>query len=166
MTDADGKPVAGAKVYAVWGFVGDPGRRPQFEHRIVAETQSNSSGAFSLTYSTESLDKGRSTDGLHIVATAIGHGPAWTYRRQLKQNASPTLSLARNENVRGRVLDMEGKPISGVRVSVHSLRPAVSEQAITKWIKEAKTKAPPARLDDYFSAGMGGADAKLSLIHL
>ena len=67
VTDADGKPVAGAKVYAVWGFVGDPGRRPQFEHRIVAETQSNSSGAFSLTYSTESLDKGRSTDGLHIV---------------------------------------------------------------------------------------------------
>ena len=165
VTDPDGNPVSGAKVHAVWVFAGDRSLRhiqlsQHFEHEIIAATRSNSSGAFSLTFSNESPDKGRLNGGWHIVATAIGHGPAWKHRRQLKQNASPTLRLARKEDVRGRILDMEGNPISGVRVSVHSLQTATSEQAIAKWIKDAKTKTPPARVEDYFSPSMSGPNTK------
>ena len=126
VTDADGNPVAGAKVRAVWTFIGDrvspPHLEPSqhYEHAIVAETQSDSSGAFSLTFSNENPQKGRLNGGWHVVASASGHGPAWARDIQyVIEKKSPTLRLARDEKVRGRILDLEGNPVSGVRVSIH-----------------------------------------------
>ena len=54
--------------------------------------------------------------------------------------------------IRGRLVDLEGKPLAGVQVRVNSLRPAESEQAIADWIQDAKEKSPPGNINQYFSS--------------
>ena len=79
-------------------------------------------------------------------------GPAWRRDVHLLKNPSITLQLSRNVPVRGRLVDLEGKPISGVRISVRGLRSARSAQAIQEWVKETKKKPPSKEMEDMYTS--------------
>ena len=153
---ADGEPFAGATVFADWVFVGGRWPRPRsepsqsFEHSIAAQTTSDTEGHFELTFSKNSPREGRLSHSWHIAAYAEGFGPAWKRDVHLLKDSSPTLQLTRDLPVRGRILDLEGKPIAGVNVQIRELRQSNGEEAVAKWIKESQEKSPPKAMDAYF----------------
>jgi beta-lactamase regulating signal transducer with metallopeptidase domain/protocatechuate 3,4-dioxygenase beta subunit/5-hydroxyisourate hydrolase-like protein (transthyretin family) len=157
VVDQDSKPVAGATVIADWVFTGDERSHPRsqpselIEHVVVAQTQSGQDGTFELAFSKKSPHKNRISESWHIAAFADGFAPAWKRDVQLVDDSSPELRLIRAEPVQGRIVDLEGKPISGVRVKVHELRPAKSEQALQDWIAKAKELSPAKSVNDYLS---------------
>src|SRR5262249_35956645 len=57
--------------------------------------------------------------GATLVASSPGLGPEWTELRGLDTNSDLTLRLAKDDvPITGRVLDLEGQPISGATVQV------------------------------------------------
>ena len=165
VVDQDDKPVAGATVCADWVFTGDNRSRPrsqpseQFEHVVVAQTKSGPDGAFELAFSKKSPHENRISESWHIVAFAAGFAPAWKREAQLVNDTSPELRLTHAEPVQGRIVDLEGKPISGVRVKVHELRPAKSEQALQDWIAKAKETSAAKSVNDYLSIMTSASDS-------
>ncbi len=152
----DGSPVAGASVYAAWMLtrhVQHPSSH--FDYTIVAEDKSDDQGNYELTFSTSHPDPPRLSLGWHVAAFAPGLAPAWQTDDQVQKNVDdkqPTnLTLTGAQIVRGRVVDLEGNPVSGVHVRVHNLRRPESDRALLDWLKEAKEKSPPANVDDYYN---------------
>ena len=159
----DGKPVAGATVFAAWSLLrGDPLsgiiKSGRIEHRIIAETKSDAQGTFDLEVSTQPPDVTRMSEGWQITAFAPGFGPVWRRDVFLFKDASAkattTLSLTSDQPIRGRVVDLEGSPLAGIHVRIHELVSPESELALLDWIQEAKGKSPPRTVDDYFEPSL------------
>jgi RNA polymerase sigma factor (sigma-70 family) len=113
-----GEPVAGAKVY--YNFIA----HEKVPTPVRATTDAE--GRFSFTLGNKdvplSADYGR--DGpFHIgqvVAKAEGFTYAWEFSP--KQPGDLTLELAKDDTpIEGRILDLQGKPFAGLRVSVVSV---------------------------------------------
>jgi RNA polymerase sigma factor (sigma-70 family) len=104
--DPDGKPIAGARVLlpgAVWG---------NSEKGTIAELKSDKDGRFRFSIDPSQLIRGRS-----LVATADGYGPDGIDAEKLAKGEI-TLRLARDLPIAGRVLDLEGRSVKDVSVSV------------------------------------------------
>jgi protocatechuate 3,4-dioxygenase beta subunit len=57
------------------------------------------------------------------VAVADGHGPAWQEAGKAEGASDQTLRLVKDDvDVQGRVLDLQGRPIGGVRVRILDLK--------------------------------------------
>ena len=125
-----------------------------FDYRIIAEGKSDEQGNYELTFSTAHPDTGRLALGWHVAAFTPGLAPSWATDQLVYENVKaerPTdLTLGAEQTVRGRVVDLEGKPVQGVRVRVHNLRRPESERALLDWLKDAKEKSPPANIQDYY----------------
>ncbi len=109
--DPAGKPVAGAKVAmsgATWG------RSQKKDTPLVQET-TGPDGRFRFA-----IDRAQLVNGRALVATAAGHALAWIEAKKLGQG-EVTLRLAPDIPITGRVLDLEGRPIAGVSVSVRRI---------------------------------------------
>jgi RNA polymerase sigma factor (sigma-70 family) len=107
--DPDGKPVAGARLWmpnALWGDA---------EKGSVVEQKSDKDGRFHFSIDPLKLVRGRS-----LIATADGYGPDGIDVRDTEKlgQSEITLRLARDLPIAGRVLDLEGRPIKDVSVSV------------------------------------------------
>ncbi|REK17450.1 MAG: hypothetical protein DWQ37_06580 [Planctomycetota bacterium] len=153
----DGKPVAGATVYAAWiltPFVKYPSTH--FDYMIVAQDKSDEAGNYELSMSTDHPDRSRATLGWQVAAFAPGMAPAWQTDMRVRENVKagqPTnLTLSGAQSIRGRVVDLEGNPISGVAVRIYKLHRPKGADALLPWLKEAKEKAPPANVHDYYEA--------------
>jgi RNA polymerase sigma factor (sigma-70 family) len=114
----DGKPIAGAKLY-LGGHA--TLKTPAYPVRAT----SGEDGNFAFTFARSELDKtGRSglyiasTDSTYqVLAVAKGHGCAWvTADATARQDL--TLRLVQDAPVSGRILDQEGKPVAGARLTV------------------------------------------------
>jgi RNA polymerase sigma factor (sigma-70 family) len=106
--DPAGKPIARARVVvpgAVWG-------QSQKEDAALAQETTGPDGRFHFV-----LDRAQLTDGRALVATAEGHALDWIETTKLGQG-EVTLRLAPDIPISGRVVDLEGRPITGVSVSV------------------------------------------------
>ncbi len=158
MLDPDGKPLAGATVYAAWAMT------LQLEpidtrivDQIVAKTQSDAEGNFKLSFSWHAPGPNRATFGWHVVAFAAGFAPAWQrdiYAVKNEQANSPTtLTLSKSQAIDGRFVDLEGGPLGGVYVRFYGLHGYESEQAVANWITDTKRKSPPQNPGDYFYPG-------------
>ncbi|HQU43061.1 MAG TPA: carboxypeptidase-like regulatory domain-containing protein, partial [Pirellulales bacterium] len=121
VVDPQKRPLAEAKVFAVrWYWDSRLRQLP------LSETQSDSQGHFSISFRRSQfkvdlgqIDQWKNTT---IVATADGFGPAWVTWRKLRPGEQPTLRLATDDvPVTGRVVDLEGRPISGVTVQAGSI---------------------------------------------
>src|SRR5262249_37333430 len=117
--DANGKPVAGAKVKVISrGAAG----------KALAQGDAAGDGRFQLAVPSGALDEGAT-----LVATATGHGPDWA-----EAPASPagevTLQLPPDDvPLEGRILDLENRPVRGATVTVaHLERPRDGD--VTAWL--------------------------------
>ena len=135
--DPDGKPVAGATVY-----------RSHPETDVLNEwyrqfvrgtkaavllTRTGPDGSFRLTQE----DVKAARDGLaQPVAMAEGYGPALL--EPAGGDAAPVLRLARDDvPIRGRVIDLQGRPVAGARIQlVAILRP--NSGSLDEWLDALK----------------------------
>ena len=153
----DGKPVAGATVYAAWAMMGGEPTLTRTEDLIVAKSQSDADGTFELTFSQGHPVPGGISMGWHIAAFTAGFGPAWQRDINVitneRANKPTTLTLTTSQAIDGRFVDLEGNPLAGIKVRIYALHTYESEQAIFDWMADAKKKPPPQNLSDYFYPG-------------
>jgi RNA polymerase sigma factor (sigma-70 family) len=94
-----------------------------------------------------------------LMAAAEGHGFAVARVDRSEMAAGVTLRLARNDiAIRGRILDLEGKPLSGVRVRLDNqvLLPRTGD--LTAWLTALRTGSgnPDAdHLESYWGGALG-----------
>jgi RNA polymerase sigma factor (sigma-70 family) len=113
----DGKPFAGAKLYALYYT---PKVLP-----IPARGTSDKDGGFGFTVERKEFDRGASArpwDEVIVVATADGYGlgvPDFEPGKPFS-HAEMTIRLAKDDTpITGRILDLQGKPVAGATVRVH-----------------------------------------------
>jgi protocatechuate 3,4-dioxygenase beta subunit len=124
VVDPDGKPFAGARVCVV-GVYG--GFAAGVKNVPVAETKSRADGSFEVEFSNATLERaawGHSLiDALTtIVALGDGFGPAFAPLSKLSPGGEVLLKLVRDDiPVTGRILDLEGRPVVGAKISVRRI---------------------------------------------
>jgi RNA polymerase sigma factor (sigma-70 family) len=143
--DAEGKPVVGAKLYALYYT---PKALP-----VPARATSDKDGAFRFSIAKADFDRSTAAEPwgqTTVVAVAEGHGlglpPFETGRRW--DPANQTLLCPKDDApISGRILDLQGKPIAGVSVVVQGLYwPRKGDLApCLKAFKEGKIFYPPVR---------------------
>jgi RNA polymerase sigma factor (sigma-70 family) len=111
--DPDGKPVPGAKLVFVYASA------EKAPAKIWATSAAGGGFQFSVARSIEDAAwDGNAWDQTYVVAAAEGHGFAWA---RVRPGASGDLTLRLvkdDEPIRGRVLDLEGKPVVGATVRI------------------------------------------------
>jgi RNA polymerase sigma factor (sigma-70 family) len=146
VVDPAGKPVRGAKLLFLDGWrTKGPGK--------VSAT-SGADGRFAFT-----VPRPRAANAewqmrrrdVHVLAAAEGYGFA-VARLGNREAASLTLRLVEDDvPIRGRILDLQGKPVAGARVRINDLEPynqpqlyVPSKGDLTAWLKalKAKTRDP------------------------
>jgi RNA polymerase sigma factor (sigma-70 family) len=69
-----------------------------------------------------------------VTAVGAGHGPGWTAIHKIDEAGHLTLKLARDDvPIRGRVVNLEGQPIQGVKVRVMLVMPMRTE-SLLPWL--------------------------------
>jgi hypothetical protein len=108
--DPDGKPVAGTKLFLPANQASITGMIAQlFSPRAVA--MSDTDGRFAFT--AESPPRGQGSL-LPVIAVAAGFGPDWADATKPAANGELTLRLVADDGpIRGRVVDLEGRPVPG-----------------------------------------------------
>jgi RNA polymerase sigma factor (sigma-70 family) len=120
--DPEGKPLAGAKVY-----VSTYSYKDKSDPKLRAET--DESGRFHFTARPVEVEDRE----MMVAAVAPGYGPDWA---PLSEPGERTLRLVKDDvPIKGRVLDLEGRPIAGTTVRILRLWKLPSE-ALTGGIKE------------------------------
>jgi RNA polymerase sigma factor (sigma-70 family) len=126
VVDADGKPVAGAQVYLWTNAV-----KKRADLKVGATTEAD--GRFRVAVPAK--EKGGT-----LFAQAKGYGPDWVPLSKLAKGREATLRLVKDDvPIDGRVLDLEGKPIAGVKVQVALLEKPTGGD-LTPWIEELKRR--------------------------
>ncbi len=141
----DGSPATGTIVRAqtpVWAslreLVGDA------VQPAVSETRTDSIGGFEIEFSTKPFGDLSRFDTFWeeiwkkttIVAMSQGYGPDWIEYQSIPADAHAnlTLQLVEDQPIRGRVVDLEGRPVADVQVAIGGLRSAKNND-IRGWLK-------------------------------
>jgi RNA polymerase sigma factor (sigma-70 family) len=122
--DPDGKPVAGAKLYLLDYAAG--GKAPAVREVTAADGRFR----FAVAEGDVTLNHGYVDPWQHLflVATAEGYGPALSKVGKPGGAEERTLRLAKDDvPIRGRVIDLEGRPVAGATIRVDSLRLPVKD---------------------------------------
>jgi RNA polymerase sigma factor (sigma-70 family) len=149
VVDPDGKPVAGASLaidvfkYKLWdGKGGEP------------TATSGPDGRFVLKSSREFFDRfsrGIDRRPARVVASAPGFGPGWA-EPGARSDALKDVKLQLIKDdlpIKGRVLDLEGRPVAGAKIKTSSLLSPPGGD-MSPWIEEMKAHAgsPYSGLDE------------------
>ena len=123
--DPDGKPAAGAKVWHV---------TPWVEAREIARTDAD--GNFRLPAYLKDRDKLTESEWvIRIVATHDRFGLAFPVAQK---GDVLTLQLVKDDvPVRGRVLDLQGKPVAGVKLTPQRVQ-ASADEKLDAWLAKLK----------------------------
>jgi RNA polymerase sigma factor (sigma-70 family) len=119
VVDPDGKPVAGAKLYLL-DF-------PAKTMPLQVRTTSAADGRFEFAIPKRDVRLAphyyaNPWAAVTVMAVADGYGPAIAPAVASEDGGEPTLRLAKDDvPIHGRVLDLQGKPISGVTIRVEDL---------------------------------------------
>jgi hypothetical protein len=130
--DPDGKPFAGAEI-TVWWYSNDSGwimwqhpsmhdRKPRFG--AISGTEGRFRFSFTPAEITHTVNNSRAKPWHYatIVAAAKGYGPAWVDVSDLARG-TVTLRLVKDDvPIKGRVLDLQGRPVVGAAVQVVRLK--------------------------------------------
>jgi RNA polymerase sigma factor (sigma-70 family) len=112
--DPDGKSLAGARVY----ICGLTAGVIDFKER----TKTGADGRFRFTVKKEEFQlRGDERPGSRVIigATAPGCGAAVGWDRKSEQREDMTLWLPAEQIVKGRILDLQGQPVAGVKVGAY-----------------------------------------------
>jgi RNA polymerase sigma factor (sigma-70 family) len=118
--DPDGKPFAGVRLHlAAWTPKG---------FRVEEGATSSTDGRFSFTFAKSKLDPTNSSNPLtHVVATAEGYGFDIIGLGQPGAKNDLTLRLVKDVPIGGRVIDSDGKPVVGAKVSLRDVQAFAGE---------------------------------------
>lgn len=140
----DGKPAANA-VVTVARF--RPGGLGEYEwdtdRQELDRAIADSDGRFSLTYpelDSETVEDPQSPDrwaGMLVVASARGTGSVWVGAGSVTEE-QPLKLVPDDVPVTGKVVDLEGRAVSGATIRIESLWTAKSSEAIDQWLAEVK----------------------------
>ncbi|HJT32901.1 MAG TPA: carboxypeptidase regulatory-like domain-containing protein [Pirellulales bacterium] len=140
--DPRGKPQAGARVRVI--HVDTESITWVVNGRLLAESKTNADGAFAI----EVLDAASHANRDHFVESSMvvladspSQGFDWAYPQ--RGGGPLTLQLVEDAMIEGRVLNLEARPVAGVRVSVGTVSGGASN--LGAWIEKAKSN--PVSLD-------------------
>ncbi len=120
--DAAGQPAAGATVRLAriyWD--------PSIEHKPLNETTTDQAGRFEIAYrkSQFNVDVNRRQQWKEVTVAAFrpGSAPGWAWLDELPPGEPVELHLANDDlAISGRLVDLEGSPLAGVRVEPGELQ--------------------------------------------
>lgn len=125
VVDADGKPVAGAKVYLrEWSRArvseSPFDRNPQ---DVLATQRTAADGTFRFEkVPAPSFERDWSDEApWDVVVVGEGYGMGWGHLRSAEDKAPVTLKLPEEAKLTGRLVDDQGRPIAGAEVRLHEL---------------------------------------------
>jgi beta-lactamase regulating signal transducer with metallopeptidase domain len=149
----DGKPAAGAVVRAAsmaewssWDLaVATDLKSP------LSETIADSQGLFSIRFPRHPFGDVSGFDEhwrdiwkkTQIAASLTGFGPTWVTCGDIDTTQPLTLRLVEDLPLRGRVINLEGRPIAGISVKV-SAPQSPKEEDLSRWIAGIKAGEAPA----------------------
>jgi hypothetical protein len=115
----DGKPAVGAHVAAI-GFANRITRGGDLTPRDknLGETTSNSDGQYELKLPDASATAYNSAN---LISRADGTGVAWRSLDLGGQSSEVTFNLVAEQVIRGRLVDIEGKPAAHVKMSIDNV---------------------------------------------
>ena len=122
--DPDGQPLSGAKVY-LSTYNGKDKSDPKI--RAVSDPD----GRFVFPAGRAEVDRGEM-----VVAEADRYGPDWISLKEVGNKNELTLRLVKDDvPIKGRVLDLEGRPIAGATVRLGRVQKTPGED-LTAYLKE------------------------------
>jgi RNA polymerase sigma factor (sigma-70 family) len=118
--DADGKPVASARVAILAGV-------PRLQRhgglrlarKLLGQGQTNRDGDFRLTVPRTSSARNWAVD---VVAARAGYGLGWQPFDPDAEAPAVSVRLRPEQALRGRLIDLEGQPAAGVKLRLDSVR--------------------------------------------
>jgi RNA polymerase sigma factor (sigma-70 family) len=135
--DPDGKPVAGAKLYAVYYT---PKILP-----IPERGTTDKDGSYRFTVPNSEFDRSASaqpwnevivfavTDGFGLSFPEFDPTKRWSHEDQ-------TLKLTKDEPITGKITDLQGKPVAGATVTVHELWLPTKTKDLSALVDAVKAK--------------------------
>jgi RNA polymerase sigma factor (sigma-70 family) len=172
-----GEPFAGAEV-TLWWLLGYEGYYRMWHPRTVQRpaprfgTTSGADGRFRFTFAPSEIDDGplNMWDGwwksTQVVAAAKGYGPGWRLLGELDKGELTVQLVEDNAPVKGRIVDLQGRPVAGARARVIHLDRG------TDFIKDflwqttwagLSTRAPTDKDVEFTLTGLGGGRTALVL---
>jgi protocatechuate 3,4-dioxygenase beta subunit len=124
--DPDGKPFAGAKLY-LGGQVSP--KEPTYSVRAT----SGDDGRFEFTVANSEQKKpGPDAPPYQVLAVAKDHGCGWA--TVVPGAEELTLRLVKDAPVKGRILDPDGKPVAGARLTVTGVSASKGDADAGGWV--------------------------------
>ena len=121
---SDGKPVAGAALVVLAEPLRLPrGSDPADRETFLTQGTADAEGKFSLTTPRLSSAKFRN---VYLLATAEKQAPVWRRLSPDGERLEVEIKLLPEQIVRGSLVDLQGQPAAGVKVSVASLGQVVN----------------------------------------
>ena len=148
----DGKPAAGATVRAaapLWTMlapiVGADFKSP------MSETKADAQGRFSISFPTQPFGDVSQLDErwreiwkkTAVAASLAGFGPAWVTYDEIDPQEPVTLKLVDDVPIRGRVVDLEGRPVAGAKIKLSEALRAAKGDDLSAWIEGIKAGELP-----------------------
>lgn len=135
--DPDGKPVKGARLY--WPRI--PKTMPRSEEElekieVPQRGQADAEGRFRFELPQADI---KPEWRLVLIAAADSYGVTWTDWPTIAAGGELTLRLVKDQPIEGRILNTEGKPQAGVRVSINTLgtiKEGKVDAFVTAWKRE------------------------------
>jgi RNA polymerase sigma factor (sigma-70 family) len=138
---SDGKPCAGAQVFLWTNAV-----KRQADLAVQATTGAD--GRFSVMVKAADRDR-----DAKIVVRSRDQGPDWAEVARLDKGGEITLRLARDDvPINGRLIDLEGQPVSGATIEVVRLE----QSDLKAWIETAKKGVSGHQQRELASAALDG----------
>jgi RNA polymerase sigma factor (sigma-70 family) len=136
VVDPDGKPVRGARIVFTYSA------RQNVPHKVWAVSAAD--GRFAFTMPVKAMNEGdveKPKNVTYVVAAAEGYGFA-AARLELDKpgSADLTLRLVKDDApIRGRIIDLQGKPVAGARVRIKNNMLGFSKKGdLTDWVAALK----------------------------
>jgi beta-lactamase regulating signal transducer with metallopeptidase domain/protocatechuate 3,4-dioxygenase beta subunit len=133
----DGRPAAGARVLALRRFWTAPAKR-----RPLARTTAGPDGKFTIAIPANQPYDGTGSAGrlAWIAAEADGFGAQWTQWNNQRKSNEAVLKLLPDWPIHGRIVDLEGRPVSNVRVKVEWQESPTD--GLDVWLQAVKSGKP------------------------
>jgi RNA polymerase sigma factor (sigma-70 family) len=168
VTDADGKPVAKAKLYVPFLKRRPPVTEEDVGTKVIGETADD--GTYKVEIAAEEPELRR-----YLLIAADGLAAGWAELQDAKKDQAADIKLVKDLPVVGRVVDTEGKPVAGAAVRVMAIfvpKDGKLDAFMTSWkndwndalrLIESRLYMP---LDTFHGSGKTDTDGKFTLAGL
>jgi RNA polymerase sigma factor (sigma-70 family) len=157
--DPEGKPFAGAKLYLSTLTPGGTKASPwtpggfKIEDRVISDKD----GRFHFHMPKAEFDRSNYWEQSRLMAVAKGYGPDLVMLHKSLKHDGLTLRLVKDLPLNGRILDVDGKPVAGVKVRVSSLS-AFAAESVDKVLDDVRTGTYSGDTKHGGEAGICGGD--------